>query len=265
MIQTEKSVRCTIINLYMQQTVLFDGESDHGHYRVVDTFYDGRLARVLYGNESTPQSGLATDDDPELLFNYNQRFLEVAYSMSPSKVLVIGGGVLTLPVALAERLQIPEIDVVEIDGLLPQLARNYFGFNDQPAINVVIQDGQSFIRDCNKQYDLIVIDAFSGPAVVEALFSVQNAAHYSRCLSDSGVVVVNFISRYRTTYQTLTHQIMKNFEQSFDSIDIYPADHHESSRVEQNLVLVAARGEQPSFDYLQSVTVAVTPPREPLD
>ena len=245
----------------MKDIILFEGDSQYGNYRVVDTFYNDRLARVLYGSDDTPQSGLATDDDPELLFNYNQRFLEIAQSLMPTSVLVIGGGAMTLPTALSRQLVDVKIDVVEIDPLLPDLARQFFGLDDELPINIIIEDGRKYIEQCQSKYDLIFVDVFHGNEIVEDLLSAPSAGLYASCLSDGGSVIVNFISKYHTSRPALTHQLVDNFGQVFESIDIYPADHHESRRSEQNLILVASSGQAPELDYLQSVTVDVTPAR----
>jgi hypothetical protein len=62
-------------------TTLHKFQTPYGSYKVVDTIYNGRPARMLYGAKNSPQSGIAFDDSPELLFDYNQRFLEIALSL----------------------------------------------------------------------------------------------------------------------------------------------------------------------------------------
>ncbi|MEO7904267.1 MAG: fused MFS/spermidine synthase [Candidatus Saccharimonadales bacterium] len=244
----------------MRET-LYVGSTSFGDYRVIDTMYNGRMSRILYGSNNTPQSGLAMDDDPELLFDYNQRFLEIAQSTQPEAVLIIGGGAMTLPTALSRQLPQTTIDVVEIDPLLPQLAADYFGFGRCERTTVVIDDGVDYIKRCAKQYDMIIVDAFSGDEVATALFSASIASEYQRCLAQDGIVVVNFISKYHTRHRVLTHDLVDNFQSVFDVVIIYPADHDEPRREEQNLILVAAAN-LTSLDYLQSDVVDVLPPSE---
>ncbi len=116
------------------------------HYRVIDGRYNGRPARILFGDNASPQSGLALDDDPELLFNYNQRFLEIAISIQPRSALVIGGGAFTLPRALLDHFPNLKLDVVEVDPVLPPLARQFFGLPETERLMVYSQDGRQFIN-----------------------------------------------------------------------------------------------------------------------
>ena len=65
--------------------VLFEGDSAYAHYRIADVSYMGRPARLLYGGtHEAAQSGLALDDRPELLFDYNQRLLELYPNSAPA-------------------------------------------------------------------------------------------------------------------------------------------------------------------------------------
>src|SRR3954469_25939647 len=109
------------------QQVVWEGDTAYGHYQVVDAPYDGRPARVLYsGDHQAAQSGVATDGQPDLLFDYNQRLFEIARGVQPKTVLLIGGGVGTLPTALLAALPDVQVDMVEPDDGLTKLAYQYF-------------------------------------------------------------------------------------------------------------------------------------------
>lgn len=242
----------------MRQRVIYETDSEYGNYQVVDMTYDDRRSRVLYGPGHTPQSGLALDDNPELLFNYNQRTLEVAQSVSPARVLVLGGGALTLPAAITQQFPDAVVDVVEINPLLPELASEFFDYIPNSRLNVYIQDGIEYMLGCEQEYDMIVIDVFSGRDIVTEFFTDALVARYRACLSSNGVVLVNFISRYFTGRTTLAHEMSATFSQVFPSVELYPADHTEPKRHEQNIVLIAADTRR-SYDYLQSVPVELRP------
>lgn len=245
----------------MKDSILFEGSSEYGAYRIVETIYEGRPARVLFSDGEVPQSGMALDDEPDLLFDYNQRFLEIALSLQPESVLVIGGGMLTLPTALSYHFPQATIDVVEIDPLLPQLARQFFDAAEDNAINVYVQDGVEYMATCTKQYDLIVIDAFSGFAIAHPLLTAEAAKRYAACLAGRGIVAVNFISKYYTRKPSLAHELYATFSSVFDEVELYSADPEYSKHAEQNIVLVAART-MADLDYLQSTVVHLLPVRE---
>jgi len=236
--------------------ILFEGKSDFGSYKVEDTIYDGRRARLLYGGHHTPQSGVALDGQPELLFDYNQRFLEIAQSLQPKNILVIGGGAFTLPLALLRYFPSADISVVEIDALLVDIARRFF---DLPAqherLHVHVGDGRHFIDHVDEQYDLIIIDAFSEFLIPRPLYSSQAVRQYARILSPGGVLAMNAIARYKGTKLTLAHQLVATFCTGFAAVSIYPADYTYPSSLEQNLLVVASSDPEQSLSYLHSQTV----------
>lgn len=239
----------------MNKLILFDGSSELIHYKVVDAKYNGRQARVLYSGGSTPQSGVALDDDPELLFDYNQRFLEIAESIHPKSILLIGGGVFTLPKALLERFHDIQIDAIEIDPLLPQLAKQYFDLTSDPRLNIVVGDGREYVNKCQVKYDLIIVDAFIKYEIPTSLLSVEAVREYNRCLNKNGVVAINFIGRYHTYKTSLTHRLVATFGSVFRTIELYPSNYRHEKRAEQNLILIASNQDTIALDYLQSTTV----------
>jgi spermidine synthase len=241
----------------MHEELIYEGESEFSRYRIVDTVYEGRQARVLFGGGNSPQSGMATDDRPELLFDYNQRFLEVIESRHPKRILLIGGGVFMLPQAVLERYEDISIDVVEIDPLLPELARKYFGVEEDERLNVIVGDGRAYVESCQVVYDMIIVDAFAEFSIPRPLLTEQAVNQYARCLSNDGMIGVNFISAYYTRKVTLSHELMATFKTVFPWVELYPADHEYPRRPEQNLVLLASSLSEPSLDYLQSEPAAL--------
>ena len=237
--------------MLFNRTVLYSGESQYGKYKVVDTVYDGREARVLYGNQRSPQSGVAKDDKPELLFDYNQRFLEIIMSHQPKRLLVIGGGAFMLPIAAFHQFPDLLIDVVEIDPLLVKLSREYFDLPDDKRLSVHIEDGLHYVTRTKKKFDMIIIDAFSGYTIPHHLLEHTALTNYKKHLKKDGVIAMNFISEYKRSRPRLAHELVASFSEVFSHVSLYQADVHYYKGEEQNLILVA--GTRPAhFEYLHS-------------
>jgi len=234
--------------------VLYSESSPYGSYKVVDMVYDGRPARVLYGDGRSPQSGVAKDDNPGLLFDYNQRFLEILMSKQPKRVLIIGGGAFMLPTAAFHRFSRMRIDVVEIDPLLVTIARDYFDLPASKRLQVHVDDGAHFLMETKQRYDAIILDAFSGYTIPGQLIDDAAIALYRKHLTRGGIVAMNFISEYKPTRRRLAHTLLDDFGASFKNVSLYQADPHYWHGEEQNYVLVAAN-KPVSFDYLQSTQV----------
>lgn len=237
--------------------VLFEGESEFGHYRVVDMIYDGRQARMLFGDNNSPQSGEAQDGDPTLLFSYNQRFLEIAKSCQPKRVLVIGGGAFSLPMALLEYFHDVSVDVVELDPLLVELARRFFTLKNDARLQITTGDGRRYIETCQSSYDLIITDAFSEFDVPESLLNGEAIQHYHRLLAADGMVAINFVADYHTARTSLAHKLFDAFSREFPAVEIYPIEFDGEHIGEQNLLLVASKQINPSLDYLQATPITL--------
>ena len=234
---------------------LYVGKSQFGSYRIVDTIYNGRPSRVLYGDDRTPQSGTALDGDPELLFNYNQRFLEMIAGFLPKRILIIGGGVLMLPIAVFDRFPQIAIDVVEIDELLVDLSYEYFDAPLDPRLTIHVQDGKEYLQSTHQRYDMIIVDAFSGFTIPAHLLEHDTVALYKKHLRSNGVLAINALSRIVSTKHRLAKEVVATFEEVFAETTLFQADSEQSLREDQNVIIVASDAVL-DFEYVQSVDVS---------
>lgn len=230
----------------MSDTVLFDGDTELDHYQVIDTIYEGRPARVLYsGQRQTAQSGVATDGEPDLLFDYNQRFVELLGTVPAKKLLLIGGGVYILPRALLVAYPDLRIDVIEIDPGLTELAQRYFGLEPSDRLNIIYADGSEYIAQSKERYDVILLDAFSNSTIPEVFQKEAFAKEVFEHLSSDGVFAANIITPYYGANAALIRSQLENYSKYFKYTDVYPASRSLFSLwLPQNLVLVAQKGEQ---------------------
>lgn len=228
--------------------------SQYGTYRIIDTFYLGRPARILYGDGNSPQSGLALDDDNELLFDYNQRFLEILMSIPTNNLLVIGGGTGTFATGAHNMFPDLIVDVVEIDKLLVELGQKYFDLPNSPRLRTFNSDGLRYLDRCQEKYELIVIDAFLGYTVPPHLLQHSAVEQYHSRLTSDGVVAINIISEYKKGKQSLAHEAVAAFSEVFPFVSVYQSDPNYIHGADQNLIVVAS-SKQPNLDYLQSKEV----------
>lgn len=228
----------------MADSILFDGDTAMEHYQVIDTIYEGRPARVLYsGRRGTAQSGVATDGKPDLLFDYNQRFVELISSVPVKRLLLIGGGAYTLPMALLKQFPDMYIDVIELDPGLKAIAERFFGLRPSPRLRIFHQDGSDYLARNAKQYDMVLLDAFSHAEMPAVLTSLQTVQRIARNLTADGIAAVNIISSYFGPNSRLIRSQVANYSDSFKHVAVYPAGRSLFSLwLPQNLVLVAQMG-----------------------
>lgn len=235
-------------------TPLHAESSQFGTYRIADVVYNHRPSRILYGANDSPQSGLALDDDPELLFDYNQRFMEIIMSHQPNKLLIIGGGTGTLATAAHNLFPDLAMTVIEIDELLIELGYKFFNLPKSPRLTIIIDDAMRFLERSRDCYDMIIIDAFSGYIIPPHLLQLSTITHYSQHLNDGGIVAINFISEYKQDKPSLAHEIVAAFSEAFPHIAVYQSDPEYMRGADQNYIL-AAGSDELHFDFLQSAEV----------
>ncbi len=76
------------------------------------------------------------------------------------RVLVIGNAGGTTARALAAEYPGIDIDAVELDPVVTQLARQYMGMDSIPNLHVITADGREYLATTAQRYDLIVVDAY---------------------------------------------------------------------------------------------------------
>ena len=145
------------------------------------------------------------------------------------------------------------IDAVEIDPKMIEVAKEYFNLTEGERLNIIIEDGRTFIRNTDKRYDLISMDAFSGgpniPYYLTTREFFQDA--YDR-LNDGGVLMMNVLSVNR--YMKLTESIAVTMGDVFTSVYIIDLD--------TNQILIAYKNKTSIQEYympLKDVTAELTP------
>lgn len=134
----------------------------------------------------------------EMVFVYAHMVMtSLLLEPEPERILILGLGGGTLPMAFNELLPNAEIDVVEIDPAVVRVAREYFGFAPSERVDVFAQDGRVFVKRAaheGEQYDLVILDAFNGEYIPEHLMTREFLEEVKSLLGEGGVLVANTFS-----------------------------------------------------------------------
>ncbi len=222
--------------------IIKEFKNDFGTFSVEDLTYNGRRARVLFNApHHAAQSGLALDNDPRLLFDYNQYLLELSIEVNPRSILILGGGVLTLPMALARRLPKCRITVVEINRDLIKVASDFFGYRDEMGIDIVIDDARTFVAQPGKTYELIITDIFNSFTVPQFFKSQEFASNLANNLSPKGLVATNCISALSGTEAKPVLEISQAYSKSIGPVKVVKADKYYFDTTPQNLLILSGK------------------------
>jgi spermidine synthase len=177
------------------ERVLHKGPSLFSDFLVVSETPDG--LRVLRFEMHGARQSVVRPGDPDHLELAYVRAIPAALTWfpEPRRVLVVGLGGGTIPMFLRRNLPDADIDVVEIDPAVVDVARSHFGFRDDPRLKAHVADGRRWIESSGARYDLIVLDAFGTHAAPYALTTREFLGSVFQALAPDGVVVSNMWGR----------------------------------------------------------------------
>lgn len=189
------------------------------------------------------QTCMDRDAPRKMVFPYaKMMMLSLLMVPDPERILVVGLGGGTLPVALTELYPEAEIDAIEIDPAVKMVAETYFGFRESDKLRVILQDARVFTKRAlsrGDQYDLIMLDAFNGDYIPEHLLTREYLEETRGLLAENGVVAANTfaISRLYDHESTTYREVFGTF-------------YNVRSRISANRIIIATNGELPGREAL---------------
>jgi len=160
--------------------------SEKTPFQQIDIFETGQFGRIL-----VLDGAINVGEKEE--FIYSEMLAHVPLFVHPQaqSVLVIGGGDGGV---LREALKHPinRIDLVEIDGRVIEISRQYFpeiscGLDD-PRVRIHIEDGPQFVAGFQDTYDIIVVDSTDPIGVGRVLYEETFYRNVYRALKHNGIV-----------------------------------------------------------------------------
>jgi len=155
---------------------------------------------------------------------------------SDALILGVGGGAFT---NLLQNNVGFNVDAVELDRRVPEVARRYFGLSDK--VNVIIDDARHYLEETQKKYDVIVFDAYRGEFPPPHVFSLESLTRAKSLLKKDGLIVVNYNGFLEGNAGRAARSIYKTLLAAGLEVRILPTPGYESSR---SVVFVASRRKQ---------------------
>jgi spermidine synthase len=182
----------------------------------------GDIVSMNFGYNKTiyTESEFYRLDDRVLPVTYTQFMTAgLMYAAETRKILEIGFGGGRTSWYLHRFLPQATVLSVELDPVVLELARKYFGIKDEPGFGVTNEDGRIFLSRSEEKYDIILIDAYRGPFVPFHLLTKEFYALVKAHLAEGGVVVQNI-----EPSTMLFDSAVKTIGSVFPQLDFYPAD-----------------------------------------
>ena len=192
------------------ETVLHRQDTAY-HHLVVTQLDSSRFLRF----DALTQSGIDLEHPHRSVVGYDEGLLAVlAFRPDLRRVCIIGLGGASFQRELARLRPDVEIDSIEIDPVVRDVARKYFLYRESDLVRTVISDGRVFLSRPGPPYDLIVLDAFHSTGVPFHLTTREFFEIVRRRLSPRGIFAANFVGQlmggegrlFWATYKTIRRQ-----------------------------------------------------------
>jgi spermidine synthase len=185
---------------------------------IVVTEDESGFRTLSFGHDGLPQSIVNIHDAEHLELPYSKVLpLCLAFIEKPLRILIVGLGGGTLPGYFHRHLPETNIDVVEIDAEVVNVARLYFNFIEDARMQVHVQDGRDFMESRTSCYDLIILDSFGAESIPPHLLTVEFLQAVRNALNAGGVVAANVWGR---SANPLYEHMLLTYRAAFEEIYI---------------------------------------------
>lgn len=229
---------------------LYDIDTEYSRVQVFTTTDDetGRKIRNLTIDPHYTQSRMYLDSD-ELVSEY-AKYYHLIRHFKPDfqKVLMIGGAGYSFPKDYLKTYPKAEIDVVEIDPKMTEIARRFFRLEENARLNIIHEDGRVFLnRASGEKYDAVLLDAFGSLfSVPFQLTTVEAVREINRVLKPGGVVIFNLGGALEGASSRFFRAEFATYQQIFSQVLVFKVDAEKTDSQTQNLIIVACQSQCPS-------------------
>ena len=197
---------------FWEKDLVYEGESVYNYLQVSEDSRRVILStNVLFGVQSVAmkEGGLTG-----LYYDYAMAAPVMAGKEKPS-VLVLGNGSGTFASQCVRYFPGCQVEGVEIDGKITQLAEKYFSL---PAeVKVTEYDGRAYIQTVEGLYDVIMVDAYQDITIPFQMSTTEFFTLVRDHLKDDGVMVVN-LSMHSDGELSINHYLCDTIASVFPNV-----------------------------------------------
>ncbi|MBR1876138.1 MAG: fused MFS/spermidine synthase, partial [Lachnospiraceae bacterium] len=192
-------ILCTVFGrsgsfAFWENNLTYEGESIYNYLQVKENDKEVLLStNVLFGVQSvTRKDGSLTGG---MYYDYDMAAPVMAgvRDKEHSDMLILGMGTGTYARQCKRYFDGLDIEGVEIDGKITDLADRYF--DADPGVPVYTYDGRAYLHVSDKKYDVIMVDAYQDISIPFQMSSVEFFREVYEHLNDDGIMVVNMNMR----------------------------------------------------------------------
>ena len=202
---------------------IFEKNSLYQYIMVDDDHAKGERYVLVNTKRDRPQGGISLADHDRLLYEYTRMaFTSLVFlNREPADVLFVGLGAGVMPRWFNRHYPEVNVDVVEIDPVMVDVAKKFFYFREKEEMKVHVRDGRTFIKRTKNRYDLIFLDAYRGENIPFHLTTVEFLREVKRKLKQGGVVASNILSKANNKY---FWSMVKTYRKEFEHLYVFKGE-----------------------------------------
>ncbi|NNM03421.1 MAG: fused MFS/spermidine synthase [Nitrosopumilus sp.] len=235
--------------------LIYETETLFSHLDV--TRFGSNISMYLDGMR---HSSMNPDKPLDLVIDYTEYFhLGMMFNPSASNVLFVGGGGFTGPKNFLALYPDVKVDVIEIDPGVVEAARTYFDLQDDPRMNIFVDDARKHLSTFDKKYDVVILDAYSANYVPYHLMTDEFFEILEERIEPEGVVVSNIIGSIKGHNSELVRAVYKTMKETFPVSYVFPTESLPTNI--QNIMIVSSNNPY-EFDRITLLDLARNSPAD---
>lgn len=191
-------------------------------FQRIDVFESKEFGRFL-----TLDGYMMLTEKDEFIYHEMITHVPMAVHPNPRKVLIIGAGDGGVVRELTRYKCVEHIDLVEIDEMVVEVCKKYLPFTssklDDPRVHIHYEDGVRFVRSCEDEYDLIIVDSTDPFGPGEGLFTKEFYGSCYKALRDDGMMVNQHESPFYEADVAAMQRAHKRIYECFPISRVYQA------------------------------------------
>ncbi len=206
-----------------------------------------RLLNIDSGYESA--TFIEESKQNDLVYNYLKYYdLMFNSKYEINQVMMIGGAGYGYPKHYISTYPTKSIDVVEIDGDITKLAKKYFyldklisdyNLNENHRLELINEDGRTYLNRNTKKYDAILNDAFSGDTPAKTLTTLELIQKIKNSLNENGLYLTNIISSVEGRDSRFIKAEVNTLKKVFKNVYVIPCRSIENKETTQNNMVIS--------------------------
>lgn len=269
-------LRCYIINqhnrkliLENQLGVIADYDTTYGRVNLLNTKnVKGEPLRYFLIDKGAESSTFIEESQKYELSAEYTKYYDLMFQSNADiqNTLMIGGAGYSYPKYYISHYLDKKMDVVEIDGEVTSLAKKYFFLDElyeqfdlenNHRLNLITDDGRTYLNQNEKKYHAILNDAFAGSCPATTLTTVEAVTLIHDSLEEHGVYLTNIIASLAGKDSRFLHSEVATLNTVFKNVYVIPCQSTTDFKRHQNIMVIASDDD---LSFNNSVSLALDNP-----